>query len=189
MADDQSRRGRADFIYRDGGGKRYMMCDRAHGGDGRPMTSEESEKEARAGATAAVPDAAGGAAAAAAEVTAEAASVETVAGAATPETLAAAATPPATIQPTADTAAEAARDTPPPSPPPEEGARIGNSLETIKTAVVWLVVIQILTILSPLLRASLKWTLIVGVVLTLSSFAVGVLAYLKAQRAQRSLPE
>jgi hypothetical protein len=172
------------------------------------MTSEESEREARTGTatTAAVPDAtARGAAEATAEVTRAAAtttgSVETVAGAATPETLAGAATPlteaaatPAAIHPTGDAAAAAAKDAsdttlPPSPPPPEEGARIGNSLEAIKTAVVWLVVIQILTILSPLLRVSLKWSLVVGLVLTLSSFAVGVVAYLKAQRAQRNLPE
>jgi hypothetical protein len=168
------------------------------------MTSGESEREARAGTTAAVPDAAGGVAAGEEVVTAEAAtvaateggSVESVVGAATPETLAEGATPlagaatPATVHPNADPAAGVARDTMlPPTPLPEEGARIGNSLETIKTAVVWLVVIQILTILSPLLPVSLKWALIVGAVLTLSSFAVAVLAYLKAQRAQRGLPE
>ena len=177
------------------------------------MTSEESEREARAGATTApAPDAAGGAAAAemTAAAAAEAASVETVAGAATPKTLAGAATPtpetlaaatpetlagtvtPAPVQPTTDPAAAVdARDTTLPlsSPPPEEGARLGSSLETIKTAVVWLVVIQILTILSPLLPVSLKWLLVVGLVLTLSSFAVAAVAYLKARRAQRGLPE
>ncbi|HEV2880396.1 MAG TPA: hypothetical protein VGX24_03735 [Pyrinomonadaceae bacterium] len=170
------------------------------------MTSEESEREARTGSTttAAVPDAtAGGAAEATAEVTAEATTTgsgETVAGAATPETFAGAVTletsaeaaTPTAIPPTGDPAATVeARDAtlPPSSPPPEEGTRIGNSLEAIKTAVVWLVVIQILTILSPLLRVSLKWSLVVGLILTLSSFAVGVVAYLKAQRAQRNLPE
>lgn len=76
-----------------------------------------------------------------------------------------------------------------PTSPQQEGARIRDSLETIKTAVVWLIVIQILTILSPLLRVSLKWMLLVGLVLTLGSFAVGAVAYLKAQRAQRGLPE
>jgi hypothetical protein len=39
------------------------------------------------------------------------------------------------------------------------------------------------------LRVSLKWALIVGVVLSLSSFAIGVYAYLKARRTQRGLPE
>lgn len=88
----------------------------------------------------------------------------------------------------AATAAAETRDTTPPLSPPD-GARVSNSLETVKTAVVWLVVIQLLTILSPLLRVSLKWTLVVGVVLVLSSFALGVVAYVKAQRAQRALPE
>jgi hypothetical protein len=72
---------------------------------------------------------------------------------------------------------------------PQEAVSVRDSLEAIKTAVVWLVVLQILTILSPLLRVSLKWALIVGVVLSVGSFAVAVLAYLKAQRAQRGLPE
>jgi hypothetical protein len=131
-----------------------------------------SELEGRAEVTA-VPDAAGSAA----EVTAaEAGSTGTVAQTAMP----------ATTQPT--TPATAAGNTPPP-PPPQDGARVRNSLEAVKTAVVWLVVIQLLTILSPLLRVSVKWALVVGLVLTLSSFALGVLAYLKAQRAQRSLPE
>jgi hypothetical protein len=107
---------------------------------------------------------------------AEAGSGETVAEAASPATI---------HPPTA--AAEDAPDMTPPSP--QDGARVRNSLETIKTAIVWLVVIQILTILSPLLPTSLTWTLIVGVVLTTGSFAVAAVAYLKAQRAQRSLPE
>jgi hypothetical protein len=84
---------------------------------------------------------------------------------------------------------EPAHLSPLPTSPQQEGARIRHALETIKTAVVWLIVIQILTILSPLLRVSLKWMLLVGLVLTLGSFAVGVVAYLKAQRAQSGLPE
>jgi|GEM_PF-2189588 len=145
-----------------------------------------SEPEGRAGATA-LPDAAGGATEATTPA-AEDARGETVAGAVTLETVAGAAMP-ATIHPAAP-AAEDARDTTTTTPSPQEdAARIRNSLETIKTAVVWLVVIQILTILSPLLPASLKWMLIVGVVLTLSSFAVAAVAYLRAQSAQRSFPE
>lgn len=79
-----------------------------------------------------------------------------------------------------------ARDTMP-SPPDAAGVR--NSLEAIKTALVWLVVIQLLTILSPLLPTSLKWSIIVGLVLLLSSFAIGSVAYLKARQAQRAFPE
>jgi hypothetical protein len=158
------------------------------------MTSEPEGREE--GATA-VPDAADGAAAteatAAVEATAaEDARGETVEGAATPETLAGVegAETPATMHTPAPSAEEARDTTITTTPPlPPDGAHIGNSLETIKTAVVWLVVIQILTILSPLLRASLKWALIVGAVLTLSSFAVAAVAYLRAQRAQRSFPE
>ncbi|HEY9403881.1 MAG TPA: hypothetical protein VIQ24_14545 [Pyrinomonadaceae bacterium] len=153
-----------------------------------------NEPEGREGATAA-PDAADAAAEATAtaaeeargEAIAEAATPETVEGVATPETLAEAATP-ATIHTPAPAAEDASGITTTP-PSPQDGARLSNSLETIKTAIVWLVVIQILTILSPLLRVSLKWALIVGTVLTLGSFAVAVLAYLKAQRAQRGLPE
>ena len=84
------------------------------------------------------------------------------------------------------TADAAARDT---SVPPQDNARIRDSLEAIKTAVVWLVVLQLLTILSPLLRVSLKWTIIVGLILMLGSFAVGGVAYLKARSAQRGFPE
>ena len=73
--------------------------------------------------------------------------------------------------------------------PPQDNARIRDSLEAIKTAVVWLVVLQLLTILSPLLRVSLKWTIIVGLILMLGSFAVGGVAYLKARSAQRGFPE
>jgi hypothetical protein len=140
-----------------------------------------NEPEGREGATA-MPDAAGGAEAIAAK--AEEARGETVAEAATSET-AAGAEMAAAINP----AAPSAEDASDMITTPQDGARVGNSLETIKTAIVWLVVIQILTILSPLLRASLKWALIVGAVLTLSSFAVAAVAYLRAQRAQRSLPE
>jgi Kef-type K+ transport system membrane component KefB len=66
---------------------------------------------------------------------------------------------------------------------------VRDALEAIKTAVVWLVVVQILTILSPLLNVPLKWALIVGVALSLSSFTIGLYAYLKARRTQRGLPE
>jgi len=66
--------------------------------------------------------------------------------------------------------------------PPPDNTRLRDSLEAIKTAVVWLVVINILTVLSPLLRLSLKWTLVVGLILTLSSFTIGGVAYLKARR-------
>ena len=66
--------------------------------------------------------------------------------------------------------------------PPPENTRLRDSPEAVKTAVVWLVVINILTVLSPLLRLSLKWTLVVGLSLTLSSFTIGGVAYLKARR-------
>ena len=64
-----------------------------------------------------------------------------------------------------------------------------ESLEAIKTAVVWLVVINILTVLSPLLWLPLKWALAVGVLLTAGSIAIGVVAYLRARGMQRRLPE
>lgn len=158
-----------------------------------------SEPEGRDEGATAMPDAADGAATTETATTAQAGAMaaaedargESVEGAATPETLdgVAGAETPATIHAPAP-AAEDARDTTTTTPPPPpDFAHIGNSLETVKTAVVWLVVIQILTILSPLLRVSLKWALIVGAVLTLGSFAVAAVAYLRAQRAQRSLPE
>lgn len=64
-----------------------------------------------------------------------------------------------------------------------------DTLEVIKTAVVWLVVINLLTVLSPLLWLSLKWTIVVGVLLTGGSIAIGCVTYLRARRAQRGLPE
>jgi hypothetical protein len=90
---------------------------------------------------------------------------------------------------TTDPAAPAAEAIDPLPLPPPDTARVNDSLEAIKTAIVWLVVLQILTILSPLLRVSLKWSLVVGLVLTVSSFAVSGVAYLKARQAQRGLPE
>ncbi|HEX8457631.1 MAG TPA: hypothetical protein VF656_10060 [Pyrinomonadaceae bacterium] len=72
---------------------------------------------------------------------------------------------------------------------PLDNARLRDALEAIKTGIVWLVVIQILTILSPLLRTSLKWTLIVGVLLVAGGLAVAAVAYRKALRAQRGIPE
>ena len=74
-------------------------------------------------------------------------------------------------------------------PPPPETTRIRNSLEAIKTAIVWLVVINILTVLSPLLRAPLKWTLAVGILLIVGSLVIGCVAYLKARGAQKRIPE
>ena len=64
-----------------------------------------------------------------------------------------------------------------------------ESLEMVKTAVVWLVVINILTVLSPLLWLSLKWTIAVGVLLTASSILIGCVTYLRARGAERRLPE
>jgi CHASE2 domain-containing sensor protein len=64
-----------------------------------------------------------------------------------------------------------------------------DSLEVLKTAIVWLVVINILTVLSPLLWLPLKWTLAVGVLLTGASVAVGCVAYLRARGTQRHFPE
>jgi len=72
---------------------------------------------------------------------------------------------------------------------PLENTRIRDSLEAIKTAVVWLVVINILTVLSPLLQASLKWTLAIGVLLIVGSLTIGCVAYLKARGEQRRIPE
>ena len=73
---------------------------------------------------------------------------------------------------------------------PPENTRIRDSLEAIKTAVVWLVVINILTVLSPLLQAPLKWTLAIGVLLIVGSLTIGCVAYLKARGAQeRRIPE
>lgn len=71
---------------------------------------------------------------------------------------------------------------------PEE-AGVRESLEVVKTAVVWLVVINLLTVLSPLLWLSLKWTIIVGVLLTASSIVIGCVTYLRARATQRRLPE
>lgn len=71
----------------------------------------------------------------------------------------------------------------------EDEARLRASLEVIKTAVVWLVVINILTVLSPLLWLPLKWTIAVGFLLTAGSVVIGVLAYLRARGMQRRLPE
>jgi hypothetical protein len=67
--------------------------------------------------------------------------------------------------------------------------RLRASLEVIKTAVVWLVVINILTVLSPLLWLPLKWALVVGVLLTAGSVVIGGVAYLRARGIQRRLPE
>ena len=71
----------------------------------------------------------------------------------------------------------------------QDEAHVRESLEVIKTAIVWLVVINLLTVLSPLLWLSLKWTIIVGVLLTTSSVVIGFLAYLRARSTQRRLPE
>jgi len=70
-----------------------------------------------------------------------------------------------------------------------DAVRERASLEVIKTALVWLVVINILTVLSPLLRVSLKWTLAVGFLLTAGSVVIGCAAYLRARSEQRHLPE
>ena len=70
-----------------------------------------------------------------------------------------------------------------------DALRIRDSLEVIKTAVVWLVVINILTVLSPLLWLPLKWALVVGFLLTAGSVVVGGLAYLRARGTQRHFPE
>ena len=71
----------------------------------------------------------------------------------------------------------------------QDEVRVRESLEAIKTAVVWLVVINILTVLSPLLWLPLKWALVVGVLLTAGSIIIGVVAYLRAHGMQRGLPE
>lgn len=68
-------------------------------------------------------------------------------------------------------------------------AGVREFLEVVKTAIVWLVVINLLTVLSPLLWLSLKWTIIVGVLLTGSSIVIGCVTYLRARAAQRRLPE
>ena len=75
------------------------------------------------------------------------------------------------------------------TPSPQSGGRVRESLEMVKTALVWLVVVQILTVLSPLLWLPLKWALIVGTILTASSFLIGAVAYLRARRTQRSIPD
>lgn len=71
----------------------------------------------------------------------------------------------------------------------QEEAGVRESLEVVKTAVVWLVVINLLTVLSPLLWLSLKWTIVVGVLLTASSIVIGCVTYLRARATQRRLPE
>lgn len=88
----------------------------------------------------------------------------------------------------ATTRGVAAETTPEVASPPDN-ARVRDSLEAIKTAVVWLIVVNILTVLSPLLRLSIKWTLIVGFALTLACVVVGCAAYLKARATQRLFPE
>jgi hypothetical protein len=75
------------------------------------------------------------------------------------------------------------------APPLQDDVHIRESLEVIKTAVVWLVVINILTVLSPLLRLPLKWRLVVGVILAVGSAVIGYMAYLRARAAQSRLPE
>jgi hypothetical protein len=82
----------------------------------------------------------------------------------------------------AATSARGANETP-------DEARVRESLEVVKTAVVWLVVINILTVLSPLLWLSLKWTIAVGVLLMASSIVIGCVTYLRARAAQQRLPE
>jgi len=94
--------------------------------------------------------------------------------------------PPATATAMTATTASGAGD----AAPPPENTRIRDSLEAIKTAVVWLVVINILTVLSPLLQAPLKWTLAIGVLLIVGSLTIGCVAYLKARGAlERRIPE
>lgn len=91
---------------------------------------------------------------------------------------------------TGDEAAGAREATPPDSETRTlDEVRVRDSLEVIKTAIVWLVVINILTVLSPLLWLSLKWSLVVGVLLTAGSVVVGGVAYLRARSTQRHLPE
>jgi len=94
--------------------------------------------------------------------------------------------PPATATALTATTASGAGD----AAPLPENTRIRDSLEAIKTAIVWLVVINILTVLSPLLQVSLKWTLAVGGLLIAGSLTIGCVAYLKARGAQeRRIPE
>lgn len=90
---------------------------------------------------------------------------------------------------TATTAGLTEETTPGDATGAQDEVRIRASLETIKTAVVWLVVINILTVLSPLLWLPLKWALAVGVLLTVSSVVIGAVAYLRARGMQRRLPE
>lgn len=68
-------------------------------------------------------------------------------------------------------------------------AHVREALEVFKTAVVWLVVINLLTVLSPLLWLSLKWTIVVGVLLTAASIVIGCVTYMRARAMQRRLPE
>jgi hypothetical protein len=84
-------------------------------------------------------------------------------------------------------------ETKPDAPCDATGARaevqLTAALEVIKTALVWLVVINILTVLSPLLWLPLKWAVAVGVLLTGGSAVIGGLAYMRARGMQRHLPE
>jgi len=135
-----------------------------------------SEEEGRADEATETPDAARGEQAEAAAAAAAApggATAEMAAGGAAEEVAAEAVAAGATA-----TIATAAGD----AEPPPENTHVRDSPEAVKTAVVWLVVINILTVLSPLLRLSLKWALVVGLILTVSSFAIGGVAYLKAGR-------
>ena len=88
-----------------------------------------------------------------------------------------------------DATASVETATPGDVPAATDEVRLRASLEVIKTALVWLVVINILTVLSPLLRVSLKWTLAVGFLLTAGSVVIGCAAYLRARSEQRHLPE
>jgi hypothetical protein len=67
------------------------------------------------------------------------------------------------------------------------GAR--DLLESNKTAVVWLVVVNVLTTLATLVPLPLKWALAVFAGLALGSAALGYLAYTRAARAQKMISE
>jgi len=148
---------------------------RAKGNDGeRIMTSEEEE---RIGATKATTNAAMNTTTNTASSSAPAEDAAATPGGAAEMATGGATTTTATAI-TAMTATGAGDAAPPP-----ENARIRDSLEAIKTAIVWLVVINILTVLSPLLQASPKWTLAVGGLLVAGSLVIGCVAYLKARGA------
>jgi hypothetical protein len=165
-----------NFVYRHRGGKLYKMC--ASKREETAKRAMNTEQEEHVGATEETTNTASNSSIEAeAVVDAPVDAAEIASGDATTITA-----PTATTAMMATVAADA-------EPLASDNTRIRNSLEAIKTAIVWLVVVNILTVLSPLLRASLKWTLAIGVLLIVGSLVIGCVGYMKARHAQKRIPE